>query len=142
MKMKQLTIKWVSRDIPLSAVAVVTKNKTSVLLLNRLLSRSSDMPSGLKGCYTGNYVIITGDEKDLPWVNGAAYYGSDPDAPSLLLPTHSKPSVHAGLVERAFSARIKSGQYLLIPEDRLIIPLHKALPLSKETMQEWIKEHR
>ncbi|MCP4350521.1 MAG: hypothetical protein GY795_34055 [Desulfobacterales bacterium] len=141
MKMKQLTIKWVSRDTPLSAVAVVTKNKAAVSLLSRLLSRASDIPSGLKGCCTDNYVVITGDEKDLPWVDGADYYGSDPDAPSMLLPTHSKPTVHAGLVEKAFSSRIKSGQNILIPEDRLIISLRKALPLDKETMQTWIKEH-
>lgn len=100
------------------------------------------MQANVKGCYTESHVILTGDETDLPWVDGASYFGCDPDAPSLLLPTHSKPSIHAGLIEKAFSPRLKSGQYIVIPEDKIIIPVAKALPLDRETIRAWIEGGR
>lgn len=137
--MNRLTFDWVSREMPLTSTAVVTKGKSSVSLIKKMVSRPLNRHSHLKGCYTGSYVILTGNEMDLPWVDGASYYGSDPDAPSLLLPTHSRPSIHAGLIEKAFSSHMDSGPYILIPEDKIIISVAHALPLSKKAMQAWIE---
>lgn len=140
--MNHLTFRWIPREAPLPATAVVTRDRASVSLVKKILLRPSSLSSGLKGCHFERYVIITGDEQHLPWVDGACYFGTDPDAPSLLLPTHSRPSIHPGLLEKAFSSHIKKGQSIIMPDDRIIFHVSKALPLDKEALGAWLEAYR
>ena len=111
-------------------------------LVTRLLSTPPLRYAGLKGCASGTHVVILGEEKDLPWVDGASYHGIDPDAPSLLLPTHSAPTVHAGLLERALACHVKSGPCLVLPEERRLIPVAKARPLDRKVLRAWLEANR
>ncbi len=133
-------IKWIPRQTPLTAMAVVTKQPVAAQLVSKLLLRIDKELSELKGCYAGDYVVIIGDESMLPWINGAVYFGKDPDAPSLLMPTHSKPTVHTGLVEKAFSKLTAKGRIIIMPDDAVVIPILKALPLDTNALKAFLKE--
>jgi hypothetical protein len=68
--------------------------------------------------------------KELPWLPGIAYYGLDPAAPSLYLPTLQTPNIPLELLRLALPA----GPVLLTIEG-LLVPLGGARPPDKSTLE-------
>ncbi len=87
-------------------------------------------------------IVLGTADTDLPWVDGAGYLGRDPAAPGLLFPTTQAPELHPSLLERAFSekARGPGGTIAVLLDPPSLVPLAKALPLSKKKLEEFLAE--
>jgi hypothetical protein len=98
-------IAWRPRSAPLEPVGMAARGEAARALARRLLARSDEDLARLTGVAGQDLILLLGDSALLPWVEGAAYLGRDPRAPSLLLPTNREPSVPLPLVERALVLR-------------------------------------
>jgi MoxR-vWA-beta-propeller ternary system domain bpX5 len=105
MKDDLVPIAWRPRTVPLEAVGVAARGEAARALLLRLLARSDEDLARLSGVAGQDLILLLGDAALLPWVEGAAYLGRDPQAPSLLLPTNREPTVPLPLLERALVIR-------------------------------------
>jgi len=83
---------------------VVGRGPAAEALALRVLERSDDELSRLRGQVAPQLLVVLGDEDQLPWSDGVHYLGRDPRAPLLLLPTHLEPSVPADLFQQALVA--------------------------------------
>jgi MoxR-vWA-beta-propeller ternary system domain bpX5 len=107
-----IPVDWRPRAVPLPVVAVAARGEPALRLVERATPR-------FRGIGGPGWLVLLGDE--LPWVDGAVYLGRDPDAPRLLLPTHSAPHAGgapvAGLVDRWAADRCAGmpGPYAVIP---------------------------
>jgi hypothetical protein len=100
-----LPLAWHPRLVPLEPVGVAARGEAARALIRRLLARTDEDLGRLSGVAGQEVILLLGAATDLPWVEGAAYLGRDPRAPSLLLPTNRHPGVPLALLERALLAR-------------------------------------
>jgi hypothetical protein len=105
MKDELVPIAWRPRTVPLEAVGVAARGEAARALVRRLLARTDEDLARLSGVAGQDLILLLGDAALLPWVEGAAYLGRDPQAPSLLLPTNREPTVPLPLLERALVVR-------------------------------------
>ena len=103
--------------------------------VSRLLERVAE----LRGVGTPSGLVLLGPEAELPWVAGVRYFGVDPAAPSLLLPTTRAPVFAVELVERAFRrAFAGSGPWLVDDSERRVIPLDHAGRVDRARAGAWL----
>lgn len=85
-------------------------------------------------------LVILGEEKRLPWVDGVVYLGHDPQSPSLLLPTNLEPSVPAALLQRALEVVHKQrGPAALLLDPPAIVPLSAARTIARASLIKWLE---
>jgi hypothetical protein len=138
-----IPVTWQSRDEPLVASAVSASGEIALNLAHRLLDLDDEALASLKGVSGPEFLLIVGDEKSLPWVDGVTYLGRDPRAPSLLVPTTLEPSVHIALLERALADKFTGMQPLAVVADaQLVVSLGSARPVAAQSVRQWLESQR
>jgi hypothetical protein len=107
------------------------------MLADRLLEDAFDVHPKLCGVAGRQLLLVIGEESALPWCDGAAYLGLDPEVPSLLLPTTHGPTVPLALLERALLARFPTAAIPLAVLPDLLIPTGIARPLTRRALEQW-----
>lgn len=136
-------VEWSVREPPLAPRAAAALGSAARALGARLLELDDEALRKLTGVVGPESIVILGDEADLPWVDGVVYLGRDDEAPSLLLPTHSRPSapgpgVFARAVHRRFS-RLPP-PLAVLPEAAAVVSCAGALRVSRARLEAWLRE--
>lgn len=85
-------------------------------------------------------LVILGEEKQLPWVDGVVYLGHDSQSPSLLFPTNLEPSVPAALLQRSLAVVHKNnGPCALLLDPPSIVPLSEARTIAQASLIKWLE---
>jgi hypothetical protein len=134
-------LRWASRWPPLAAELVVAKSSSSQgnplrALVHRLLASPSRL-AGLRGLAAPGVLVVAGGE--LPWVDGAEYFGRDPGAPWLYLPTTRSPSVPAAWLEQRYRRALPDAEWpcVLLPEPFTLVPFARAAPVDAQALRAW-----
>jgi hypothetical protein len=131
-------VTWRPRFTPLVPVGVAARGTAATSLAHRLL-RDSDSLSHYKAVGAPGLLVVLGEEKRLPWVDGVVYLGHDPESPSLLLPTNIEPSVPSALIERSLAVVHKQrGPCALLLDPPSIVPLSEARTLARASLIKWL----
>ena len=129
----KIKVEWRPRTEPLAPRAVVGFGAVATRLVARLLA-DVEAWTGLEGLSGAEVIVVLGPSEQLPWVDGVRYYGRDPAAPELYLPTTLAPTVPVEL----YAQTIVSPRPLLIePREGRAFPLSGALPLSAKRLSAW-----
>ena len=93
----------------------------------------------VRGLGTPSGLVLLGPEAELPWVEQIRYFGVDPAAPSLLLPTTRVPVFAVELVERACRRSFAGpGPWLVDDVERRVIPLDRAGRIARTRAEAWL----
>jgi len=131
-------VTWRPRFTPLVPVGVAARGTAATSLAHRLL-RDSDSLSHYKAVGAPGLLVVLGEEKRLPWVDGVVYLGHDPESPSLLLPTNIEPSVPSALIGRSLAVVHKQrGPCALLLDPPSIVPLSEARTLARASLIKWL----
>ena len=85
-------------------------------------------------------LVILGEEKRLPWVDGVVYLGHDSESPALLFPTNVEPSVPAALVARSLGlVHDYQGPCALLLDPPSIVPLSEARTIARASLIKWLE---
>jgi len=118
---------------------VAARGSAATSLAHRLL-RDPDSLSHYKGVGAPGLLVILGEEKRLPWVDGVVYLGHDVQVPSLLFPTNLEPSVPAALLERSLAASHNChGPSALLLDPASIVPLAEARTIARASLIKWLE---
>lgn len=118
---------------------MAARGPAATSLAHRLL-QDPDSLSHYKAVGAPGLLVILGEEKWLPWVDGVVYLGHDPQSPSLLLPTNLEPSVPMALLQRSLSAVHKqNGPCALLLGPPSIIPLAEARTMARAALVKWLE---
>ncbi|GAA6167906.1 hypothetical protein [Sessilibacter corallicola] len=128
-----MKVTWQFRDQPLVSTGLLAGGDLTKMLVKKLLQREDFELRQLTGVASTDAIAITG--VSLPWLPGVSYFGVDPLAPQLLIPTHLTPSVSIELLERKIQFSNGKGIYIIDPTQRLIFPLAKARPLDRSKLE-------
>jgi hypothetical protein len=129
---RPIAIDWHKRDLPLTPLAAMVPRNEVESLLKR------DLAAELRALCVGDTLIVFGKTDDLPWCHGVRYFGRDPLAPTLLLPTHSAPTIPVELFERCIRRRYSfSGPLLIDRQARRVVGLTAERPLTKGVLQQF-----
>jgi hypothetical protein len=129
-----------TRAEPLRPAGAVAEGDAARRLARRLLALDDAALARLAGVAAPGLLAVAGVEEDLPWVDGVAYVGRDPAAPSLLLPTATESFAPAALLERALVAGSRGAPPpLAVLEAPLrVIPLGGARPVERVRLAAWL----
>lgn len=135
-----IAIQWRPRLVPLAPAAAIAVGAASQDFARRLLRETDARLGALMAVAGDELLLVLGDAAALPWVDGVVYLGRDPAAPSLLLPTHQEPIVHAGLLEGALlrAAGAKNPPWAVLPSSSLLVPVGAARTLAREALTLWL----
>ena len=139
-----ISVVWQTRDDALQPLAVGAFGGAARVLVRRCLARDDEVLALLRGvAVEKGGVIFSGDAEQLPWADGARYFGRDDAAPSLLLPTTLQPDVPLSLFESALHRQVgvssASAPPLLVwPEQKLVASLCDARPVVRARLLEWL----
>jgi hypothetical protein len=100
--------------------------------------RDPDSLSHYKAVGAPGLLVILGEEKRLPWVDGVVYLGRDSESPSLLFPTNLEPSVPAALLQRSV-ALVQNGPCALLLDPPAIVPLSEARTVARDSLIKWLE---
>lgn len=129
---------WRPRLTPLVPVGVAARGKPATSLAQRLL-REPDSLSYYKAVGGPGLLVVLGEEKQLPWVDGVVYLGHDPQSPALLFPTTLEPSVPAALLERSLAlVHNQRGPCALLLDPPAIVPLSQARTIAQASLIKWL----
>jgi hypothetical protein len=132
-------VTWRPRFTPLESVGVAARGPAATNLAHRLL-RDPDSLSHYKGVSAPGLLVILGEEKRLPWVDGVVYLGHDSQAPSLLFPTNLEPSVPAALLQRSLAVvHNQPGPCALLLDPPAIVPLSEARTVARSSVLKWLE---
>ena len=92
---------WIEREPPLAPVGMLAEGAVARALADRLLALTSPSLAALSGVVTDDRIFVVGSE--LPWVDGATYFGRPQLGGALLLPTTRGPNVPDALFVRALA---------------------------------------
>lgn len=134
---KQIQISWTPRRTPLTAIAAAARGEAAAKLVKRLLARDDAHLRLLRGVGSADLVLIAGPQDQLPWVDGVSYLGRVNGAPDILLPTNLQPTVPESLLARAIAHAKMDPPVALLVDQRTLVSLAKALPLSRATLVAW-----
>ena len=130
---------WRPRFTPLVPVGVAARGTAATSLAHRLL-HDPDSLAQFKGVAAPGLLVILGEEKQLPWVDGVVYLGHDSQSPSLLFPTNLEPSVPAALLQRCLTvAHNQHGPCALLLDPPSIVPLSEARSLARASLIKWLE---
>ncbi len=129
--------RWVERAVPLAAGAVVAEGSAASVLVRRLLAEPALRPlRGVRATIAdGSFLVLLGSSGDLPWVDGVRYFGVDPEAPGLFLPTTLAPIPSAALLLRALGRLGLEPPLLLLAPGGGAVPLGAARPIERKTLE-------
>lgn len=124
---------WQPNNELKTPVAVIAWYDTVKQLLFYLLQNSADCDLAQFQFVKGeNFIVIIGQSSQLPWVDGVQYAMSDSQEPQLWLPCHVKPSISTTLLSKAISYKFAHQHVLIWDNPRVVIPLDRKWPLTKE----------
>ena len=131
---------WRPRFTPLVSVGVAARGPAATSLAHRLL-RDPDSLSHYKAVGAPGLLVILGEEKRLPWVDGVVYLGHDPESSSsLLFPTNVEPSVPVALLERSLAVvHNQRGPCALLLDPPSIVPLSEARTVARASLVKWLE---
>lgn len=135
---------WTPRASPLEPLAVIGRGAAAFALARRLLDRSDEELSRLRGASAmaadHTILVIGGASEALPWAPDAIYLGREAAAPALLWPIHLAPPFPADLVERALRRGFPSAgaPLVLVPEWGLASAFGAALPVRREFVSRFL----
>ena len=130
---------WRPRSTPLIPVGVAARGTAATSLAHRLL-RDPDSLSHYKGVGAPGLLVILGEEKRLPWVDGVVYLGHDSQSLLLLFPTNLEPSVPAALLQRSLAVvHNQHGPFALLLDPPLIVPLSEARTIDRASLIKWLE---
>lgn len=132
-----VAVAFVPREPPLSPAAAVATGAAARRLGERLLRMDDARLSALRGVAGPDLLLVLGETGSLPWAEGTAYLGVDPDAPRLLVPTALRPDVPADLFERAILARVPggSGPVAVLASPRRLVPAGSARRIERDLLE-------
>jgi hypothetical protein len=132
-------VTWRPRFTPLEPVGVAARGAAATSLAHRLL-RDPDSLSHYRAVGARGLLVILGEEKWLPWVDGVIYLGHDPQSPSLLFPTNLEPSVPAALLQRSLAlVHNQNGPCALLLDPPAIVPLSEARTIARDSLVKWLE---
>jgi MoxR-vWA-beta-propeller ternary system domain bpX5 len=136
-----LPVVWVPRAAPLEVAAAVVVGPRSSAWIERVRGGpwAGVVGDGWSAALGAEFDRSAGSHPaELPWVDGIVYLGRDPEAPRLLLPTHSTPTVAelpvVSLLDRWVfrSCGGHPGPFAVVPGFG-VVPLGGARPLRSGT---------
>lgn len=137
-----LTASSQPRVTPLAPDAALGLGPAALALVHRLLQLPDDQLERLRGVAGTNVLLVLGSTADLPWCDGIAYFGREPDAPGLLLPCASSPMLHAALLARALERRFEEQglqrPFLISLDPPLLLPVGHARKFERVALQAWL----
>ncbi|MFT3713533.1 MAG: hypothetical protein QM817_38240 [Archangium sp.] len=123
-------VEWSPRWPPLEPLFVVARRE----LVRPLLERTDF--TKVRGLVTEEFLALTGTH-ELPWVDGAQYFGRDGAASWLLVPTQRAPSIPTAWLERRFRAEQPSLDWPCLLLDGALLPVGRAAPLDRHKLELW-----
>jgi hypothetical protein len=120
-------MRWVDREPPLAPSGMVARGAAARVLAARLAQHPG---VGVRGVAGAGLIALLAPADRLPWVEGAIWLGSDPLAPTLLLPTTRRPADPIEWVEAAV-LRQAAHKLAALLEDGSVIPLDRARPVGE-----------
>jgi hypothetical protein len=131
------------RVTPLPPEAALALGRVALAFGGRLLELSDEHLGRLRGVVSADALLVLGTSADLPWCDGIAYFGREPEEPSLLLPCASSPVLPATLLARALERRFEEQSLrrpLLISFDPpLVLATGSARGLERAALREWLE---
>jgi len=130
------------RVTPLVPEAALGLSGSGRALGKRLLDLPDEQLGQLRAVAGAEALLVLGNATDLPWCDGIAYFGREPDEPGLLLPCASSPALPAPLLARALEQRFeKQGlrrPFLVSLEPPLLLSLESARKLERAALRAWL----
>lgn len=134
-----VAVGWRARARPLEPSAAFAEGDAAQALARACLARPwGEGGTGLQGVWAPGLLALLGPAVELPWAEGVAYFGYDPSAPALLLPTHSEPTVPAALLERAVLRAVSGAPVLVVPQPPRLVSAARARPFGPERLRAWL----
>lgn len=145
------------RDVPLAPVVVLAESDAALALARRALEtlNEPDAPRllGVAAREPVPLVALLGPSEELPWVDGARYFGIEPGAPRLRLSTTHGPAIDDGtvlpsaLLERALVAQLGAtakGPFVVTTRagNPHLISLATARPIEASLLRAFLGERR
>lgn len=131
---------WVRREPPLDPTVAVGVGRVAAKLVERLLTDSDESLSALEGVASPSLVAVRGLVDRLPWVDGIQYFGEDPEAPGVFLPTTRRPCPRSAgplpVLSTALRRRAPPGPLVWLADGR-VVPLASARRLDRATLTSW-----
>lgn len=142
-----MRIRFSPRADILDPVAVAGVGRAARALANRLLRSTDARLQGLRGAAGDDLLVVLGETSALPWADGVAYLGRDPDAPRLLVPTTVRPDIALDVLERAVArraaalpSRLPSPWAMLVSPPQLFSVAHAAA-IERDRLHAWLEAH-
>jgi hypothetical protein len=119
---------------PLEPEFVIARGAAARALARSLLATPSRL-ANLRGLVSGDVLAITGNE--LPWVDGAEYFGRDGAASWLLVPTTLVQPVPTSWLERRYRAAFPKLDWPCVLIEGSLLPVGGAAPLHAPALESW-----
>lgn len=138
-----LCVGFIPRALCLEPAAVAARGPAARLLAQRSLRLDDRTLSRLSGVHGHDLLLLIGEGRDLPWIDGVCYLGRDPRAPSLLVPCEREPTVPLELLEAALLRKAgPSPRPLAVMAPDLVCPVGHARPLSRARLSSLVEAPR
>ena len=128
---------------PLPPEAALAFGHVALAFGDRLLELSDEHLGRLRGVVSADALLVLGMGADLPWCDGIASFGREPEDPGLLLPCASSPVLPATLLARALERRFEEQRLrrpLLISLDPpLVLAVGDARGLERTALRNWLE---
>ena len=127
---------WSPRWPPLAPECVVVRGE-SAKALARALALDPQRLARYRGLVADDALVLSG--ADLPWADGARYFGRDAGSGWLLVPTTHTASVPTAWLERRYRTELPQVAWpcVLVPDPLTVIPLGAAAPFDPQRLAAW-----
>lgn len=134
-------VTWRPRSEPLAPIAVAARGDDARQLARRVLALDDPEFGRLQGLVADGWLVLLAETEHLPWTPGVRYFGRDPEAPLLLLPTASEPAVPIALFQQAMTAHfwLLKPPLLVLAEEQLTLSAQPARALDRERLGQWLE---
>ena len=121
---------------PLAPEFVVARGAAGRALALSLLADPARL-AAVRGLVSGDLIAVTGVE--LPWVDGAEYFGRDGGAAWLLVSTCRASGVPTSWLERRYRAALPQVDWpcILLQPDGVLLPVGRAASLDGAALRAW-----
>lgn len=131
----------------LDPVAVAGVGRAARALAGRLLRLADEQLRELRGAAGDDLLVVLGETSSLPWADGVAYLGRDPDAPRLLVPTMVRPDLALDVLERAIARHAATlpstlpGPWAVLVSPPQLFSVAHAVAIERDRLQAWLEAH-